>query len=92
MIYLQNKVMKISLWKDIEDEKQEILNLTKKIFGDVEITKPSYFDWQYRDNPNGKALVLLARDDSNNQIIGTNTIIPLELIVDGEIITSSLAC
>jgi len=84
--------MKISLWKDTEDEKQEILDLTKKIFGDVDITKPSYFDWQYRDNPNGKALVLLARDDSNNQIIGTNTIIPLELIVDGEIITSSLAC
>ena len=84
--------MKISFWKDTEDEKREILNLAKKTFGDVEITHPSYFDWQYRDNPNGKALVLLARDDSNNQIIGTNTIIPLKLIVDGEIITSSLAC
>jgi N-acetylglutamate synthase-like GNAT family acetyltransferase len=84
--------MKISLWKDTEDEKQEILDLTKKTFGDVEITNPSYFDWQYRNNPDGKALVLLFRDDSNNQIIGTNTIIPLKLIVDGEIITSSLAC
>ncbi len=84
--------MKISLWEDTEDEKEEILNLTKKIFGDVEINNPSYFDWQYRDNPNGKALVLLARDDSNNLIVGTNTIVPMKLIVDDKIITSSLAC
>ena len=77
--------MKISLWINTEDEKQEILNLTKKIFGDVDITKASYFDWQYRDNPNGKAIILLARDDdSKNIIVGTNTIIPLKLIVDGK--------
>ncbi|RZD45548.1 MAG: hypothetical protein CXT78_05130, partial [Thaumarchaeota archaeon] len=85
--------MKISLWLNTEDEKQEILNLTKKIFGDVDITKASYFDWQYRDNPNGKAIILLARDDdSKNIIVGTNTIIPLKLIGDGKIIASSLAC
>ncbi len=84
--------MKISLWEDTEDEKQAILNLTEKTFGDIEINNPSYFDWQYRDNPNGKALVLLARDDSSNLIVGTNTIVPMKLIVDDEIITSSLAC
>ena len=85
--------MKISLWVNTEDEKQEILNLTKKIFGNVDITKESYFDWQYRDNPNGKAIVLLAYDDdSKNILVGTNTIIPQKLIVDGKIITSSLAC
>jgi hypothetical protein len=85
--------MKISLWKDTEDEKYEILNLTKKTFGDVEINNSSYFDWQYRNNPNGKALVLLSRDDSNNNIIvGTNTIIPTKLLVDQKEIISSLAC
>ena len=85
--------MKISLWTNTEDEKQEILNLTKKNFGNVDITKASYFDWQYRDNPNGKAIILLARDDdSKNSLVGTNTIIPQKLIVNEEIITSSLAC
>ena len=85
--------MNISLWTNTEDEKQEILNLTKKNFGNVDITKTSYFDWQYRDNPNGKAIVLLARDDdSKNSLVGTNTIIPQKLLVNGEIITSSLAC
>ncbi|MEX2192355.1 MAG: GNAT family N-acetyltransferase [Nitrosarchaeum sp.] len=84
--------MKISLWTDSEDEKQTILELTKKTFGDVEITDPSYFDWQYRENPDGKATVVLARDDSSDLIVGTNTIIPSKLIIDGEEITSSLAC
>lgn len=84
--------MKISLWTDSEDEKQSMLDLTKKTFGDVEITTPSYFDWQYRENPDGKAIVVLAHDDSNDLIVGTNTIIPSKLIIDGEEITSSLAC
>ncbi len=85
--------MKISPWIDTDDEKQAILDLTKKTFGDVDITGTAYFDWQYRDNPNGKAIVLLARDDdSNDMLVGTNTIIPLKLIVDNEIVTSSLAC
>ena len=85
--------MKISLWTDTEEEKQEILELTKNTFAsNTEISNPAYFDWQYRYNPNGKAIVPLARDDSTNQIIGTNTIVPLKLLVDGEIITSSLGC
>ncbi len=84
--------MKISLWADTEDEKQAILDLTKKAFGDVEIVNPSYFDWQYRDNPDGKAIVLLAYDDSNNLIVGTSTITPEKLLVDGEEIMSSHSC
>lgn len=85
--------MKISQWVDDEDEKQEILDLTQKTFGDVDIANPKYFDWQYRDNPNGKAVILLARDDElNNMIIGSNTILPLKLIIDGQIVRSSLAC
>ncbi len=49
--------MKISSWVDTEAEKQAILDLTKKTFGDVDIVNSAYFDWQYRDNPNGKATV-----------------------------------
>ena len=85
--------MKISPWVDTEAQKQAILDLTKKTFGDVEIAGTVYFDWQYRDNPNGKAIVLLSHDnDSNDMLVGTHTLIPLKLIVDGEIIISSLCC
>ena len=78
-------------WKDTEKEKQEILELTKKTFGDVDISNSLYFDWQYRNNPFGKAIVLLAQDDSiDNMIVGTNTIIPTKLLVEEEEILSSL--
>ena len=55
--------MKISLWVDTEGERQAILDLTKKIFGDIDIGNSKFFDWQYRYNPNGKAIILLARDE-----------------------------
>ncbi len=85
--------MKISPWVDTEVQKQAILDLTKKTFGDVDIAGTVYFDWQYRDNPSGKAIVLLSHDnDSNDMLVGTHTLIPLKLIVDGEIIISSLCC
>jgi len=85
--------MKISAWKDTEDEKQAILELTKTTFGDVEITDSLYFDWQYRNNPEGKAIVLLAIDDSKDDlIIGTNAIIRTRLIIDGEETISFFAC
>lgn len=84
--------MKILPWADTEDQKQAILDLTKKTFGDNNITKSEYFDWQYRDNPNGKAVVLLSYDDDSNTLVGTHSLIPLKLIVDGKIITSSVCC
>jgi|SaaInlStandDraft_7_1057024.scaffolds.fasta_scaffold22829_3 hypothetical protein len=93
MRYHKNKIMKISSWTDTEDEKQAIIDLTKKTFGDVDITDGVYFDWQYRDSPNGKAVVLLSHDDnSNHLLVGTHSLIPLKLISDGKIITSSLCC
>ena len=43
--------MKISEWEDSETEKQAILDLTKKTYGDdAEISNSSYFNWQYRNN------------------------------------------
>ena len=45
-----------------------VIGTVKNIFGNVDITRDSYFDWQYRDNPNGKAIVLLAYDDDSKKI------------------------
>lgn len=85
--------MKISLWSDTQEEEQGILELTKKTFGDVEITDPLYFDWQYRKNPEGKANVILAIDEKkDNTIIGTNAIIRTRLFIDGKETFSFFAC
>jgi GNAT superfamily N-acetyltransferase len=85
--------MIISEWSDSEDEKTGIINLSRKVFGNVEITNPKFFDWQYRQNPCGKALIALAKDDeNNNSIIGVESIIPMRLIIDQKIIDASLSC
>lgn len=85
--------MIFSNWTDSDKEKQEIIELTKKTFGDVDISNSSYFDWQYRKNPNGKAVILLARDNSkNNILVGINVIIPTKLLLENKEIFSSLAC
>ena len=85
--------MIISEWVDCENEKTAILDLTRKVFGDVEYATPSYFDWQYRDNPQGKAIVLLAKDEEkNNSVIGLEVIIPTKVIVDQKIVMTSLSC
>ncbi len=85
--------MIISEWIDSEDEKTGIINLSRKVFGNVEITNPQFFDWQYRQNPSGKAFIVLAKDEEKkNSIIGIESIIPMRLIIDQKIINASLSC
>ena len=85
--------MIISEWIDSEDEKVGIINLSRKVFGNVELTNPQFFDWQYRQNPCGKAVIVLAKDEEkNNSVIGIESIIPMRLIIDQKIINASLSC
>lgn len=83
--------MKISEWENNKSENESILRLTTRVFGDHEIAQQSYFDWQYTQNPFGKAIVVLAKDE-NDEIIGTNTIIPIQIWIDKKLVKSSLAC
>lgn len=83
--------MKISEWENKKSENDSILRLTRRVFGDQEIAQQSYFDWQYTENPFGKAIVVLAKDEEN-EVIGTNTIIPMQIWIEKKLIKSSLAC
>jgi predicted acetyltransferase len=82
--------MKISEWKNSESENESILQLTKRVFGDQEIAKQSYFKWQYIQNPFGKAVISLAKEEDD--VIGINSIIPIEIWIERELVKSSLAC
>ncbi|MBI1829443.1 MAG: GNAT family N-acetyltransferase [Thaumarchaeota archaeon] len=85
--------MIISEWVDSEDEKTGIINLSRKVFGNVDIVNPRFFDWQYKQNPCGKAVIVLAKDEEkNNSIIGVESIIPMRLIIDQKITNASLSC
>ena len=85
--------MIISLWTNKDDEKQAILELTRKIFGDSEISLPSFFDWQYLGNPEGEAIIIIARDENNhNKVIGIESILPINVVINQKIIKASLSC
>lgn len=77
---------------NLKSDKNAILELTRKIFGDAEISKSNFFDWQYLNNPEGEAIVITALDDEKNSIVGVESILPMNIIVNQKIINASLSC
>lgn len=84
--------MIISIWDGSNNEKNQILSLIKNIYKDSDTSLDSHFEWQYRNNPHGHGIILLAKDEKkNNSIIGVEPIIPLNLLVDGQTVKGSLS-
>jgi L-amino acid N-acyltransferase YncA len=78
---------------DLKADKESIIDLTRKIFGEAEIVNPDFFDWQYLKNPEGQAIVITAKDnENNNSVIGVESILPMALIVNQKIVKASLSC
>ena len=84
--------MKFSQSNKLEKDKDPILELTRKIFGDAEISKSDFFDWQYLRNPEGEAIVIVARDDEKNLVVGIESILPINIVVNQKIVKASLSC
>jgi len=85
-------LLKISQWRNSEEENQSILELIENTFADSEIKNPKYFHWQYNENPQGKAVIVLCFDEKNNNfIIGQESIIPSNLNLDKTGIKSSIS-
>lgn len=85
--------MIISEWKETEQEKTEILNLAKKAYGKGELMDTNYFDWQYRKNPQGKAILITAKDENaNHAIVGVNAFLPMDLMINQKLMPCLLSC
>ena len=83
--------MIIEEWHNTELEKNQILKITEKVYPNSEFATSEYFNWQYRDGPYGPAKILLAKNDSGD-IIGIEPIVPIKLLIDNNVIMSSLSC
>ncbi len=83
--------MKISQWRNSEEENQSILELTENTFPDSDIKNPKYFHWQYNENPQGKAIIVLCFDEEKDDfVIGQKPIIPTELSLGNTYVKSSI--
>ena len=85
--------MIISKWIDTKENEKAILDLARRVYSRSDIINSSYFDWQYRKNSQGKAIIMLGlNEEQNNSVIGIASVIPMSLSIDREIILGSLAC
>jgi len=83
--------MIVEEWKNTENEKKQILEVTEKVFPNSEFSTSEYYDWQYRKCPYGITKIFLAKDE-NEKIIGMEPIIPMKLLIDKKTVLSSLSC
>ncbi len=78
---------------NLKSDKNLILEIKRKIFLDSELSKTNFFDWQYLHNPDGEAIVIIAKDDEkSNSIIGVESILPMNLMVNQKVVKASLSC
>jgi len=82
----------ISVQDNSTSEKAQILRLIASIYKNSDNTSESHFKWQYENNPYGDGIILLAKDEkNNNSVVGIEPIIPMNLFVDGQIVKGSLS-
>lgn len=68
----------------------EMIEITKENYGEIEISDEKFLQWQYFNNPAGKALIKLAKSD-DNEVVGQYVIIPMKIKVNEEIVDSTLS-
>lgn len=73
---------------DLEKNRKGILELWKKNFPDL---LPERYDWIYQKNPYGKALSWAALEIGSRSLVGTASLFPRKMKVDGRSVTVGVA-
>lgn len=84
--------MQIEKWDGSIKDKDKILSLMKTVFGENEYSTKDYFNWIYEKNPQGNPIIVFARDEKKDSIVGIETIIPMNLWLNKKLIKSALSC
>lgn len=79
---------RIDQYKD--ENLTEMIEITKENYGEIEISDERFLQWQYFNNPAGKALIKLAKSD-DNKVVGQYVIIPMKIKVNEKIVDSTLS-
>jgi hypothetical protein len=84
--------VKIEKWDGSSQDKDKILTLLKIVFGENEYSTKEYFDWIYEKNPQGNPIIIIAKNEEDNSIVGIETIVPINLLVNGKTVKSAFSC
>ena len=67
----------------------ELAELARSTYDKGEIINVKYLNWEYNSNPDGKALVFLANEES--KIASQYVVVPRKYAIENEIINASLS-
>ena len=73
--------MQIEKWDGTTKDKDKILSLMKTVFGENEYSTKDYFNWIYEKNPQGNPIIVIAKNEEDNSIVGIETIVPINLLL-----------
>lgn len=77
-----------------DGDEKEIIEIRKEVFADDETEKQSlnYWKWEFIDNPNGKAEIMLAFNKDDDLLIGHQAYIHRKFNLNNHAIIGSLSC
>lgn len=79
------------IFRSWEDKDEPLLiELLGLVSGDAELNSPEFFDWQYRQNPVGRAFIGCAQE-SGGKIVSQTAAVPVRLRVGGKSVLASFA-
>ena len=88
---MDNKAMwNLELFDPESDDPDELLSLFYTEYGQVDPANEKYYRWYCLENPDGKAIIQIARDPFTNQIVGQDWVIPHRCNVAGKIYTGGI--
>jgi len=73
---------------DLQRDKNDIVLLWKRNFPDLPQKR---YDWIYQKNPHGKALSWVAREIGSGSLVGTASLFPRKINVNGRTVTVGIA-
>jgi hypothetical protein len=69
----------------------ELIELAHSYYKDRDVNKKEYLEWQYLQNPAGKAFLYTSRENNTGEIAGQYIVIPVIFNRSGEKISGSIA-
>lgn len=75
-------------WRD--DDEPGMIALEKLVFGSPKVSPSDFFHWQYRTNPEGRAIIYVC-EAPDGTVVGQYAVIPLPVRLSGHRFTASLS-
>lgn len=77
------------MWTAIEYSDKyldEMIDMIRENYGDIEIAHKDFLEWQYFKNPAGEAVIMLAHDEENEELAGQYIVIPFDIKINDQIV------